>query len=190
MEKISISACKEPFCRFELITKRTAPEDGRVRLSKLMSERGMALMMDLVVNHTSDEHEWFRQARSSRDNPYHDYYIWQAPVEGREPTNWESAFSGPAWTFNEATGEYYLHMFSKKQPDLNWENPRLRAEVVELKPSPVNPLGVKGCGEAGTIGAMPSVINAIIDALDGQQLEMPATPEKLWRLAQGLAKAA
>ena len=97
-----------------------------------MSERGMALMMDLVVNHTSDEHEWFRQARSSRDNPYHDYYIWQAPVDGREPTNWESAFSGSAWTFNEATGEYYLHMFSPKQPDLNWENPKVRAEVYDL----------------------------------------------------------
>lgn len=97
-----------------------------------MSERGMALMMDLVVNHTSDEHAWFRQARSSRDNPYHDYYIWQEPVEGREPTNWESAFSGSAWSLNEATGEYYLHMFSPKQPDLNWENPKVRAEVYDL----------------------------------------------------------
>ena len=97
-----------------------------------MSERGMALMMDLVVNHTSDEHEWFRQARSSRDNPYHDYYIWQEPVEGRAPTNWESAFSGSAWSLNEATGEYYLHMFSPKQPDLNWENPKVRAEVYDL----------------------------------------------------------
>ena len=97
-----------------------------------MSERGIALMMDLVVNHTSDEHEWFRQARSSRDNPYHDYYIWQEPVDGREPTNWESVFSGSTWTFNEATGEYYLHMFSSKQPDLNWENPKVRAEVYDL----------------------------------------------------------
>jgi len=97
-----------------------------------MTERGIALMMDLVVNHTSDEHEWFRQARSSRDNPYHDYYIWQAPVDGREPTNWESVFSGSAWTFNEATGEYYLHLFSPKQPDLNWENPKVRAEVYDL----------------------------------------------------------
>ena len=97
-----------------------------------MNERGIALMMDLVVNHTSDEHDWFRQARSSRDNPYHDYYIWQAPVDGREPTNWESAFSGSAWSWNEATGEYYLHMFSPKQPDLNWENPKVRAEVYDL----------------------------------------------------------
>ncbi len=97
-----------------------------------MNARGIRLMMDLVVNHTSDEHEWFKQARSSRSNPYHDYYIWQDPVEGREPTNWEAAFSGSAWTFNEATGEYYLHMFSKKQPDLNWENPKVRQEVYEL----------------------------------------------------------
>jgi oligo-1,6-glucosidase len=97
-----------------------------------MQQRGIRLMMDLVVNHTSDEHEWFKQARSARTNPYHDYYIWHDPVDGREPTNWEAAFSGSAWTFNEATGEYYLHMFSKKQPDLNWENPKVRQEVYEL----------------------------------------------------------
>ena len=97
-----------------------------------MCARGIRLMMDLVVNHTSDEHEWFKQARSAKTNPYHDYYIWHDPVEGREPTNWEAAFSGSAWTFNEATGEYYLHMFSKKQPDLNWENPKVRQEVYDL----------------------------------------------------------
>ena len=97
-----------------------------------MKSCGIRLMMDLVVNHTSDEHAWFQQARSSRSNPYHDYYIWHDPVEGREPTNWEAAFNGSAWTFNEATGEYYLHMFSKKQPDLNWENPKVRQEVYDL----------------------------------------------------------
>jgi oligo-1,6-glucosidase len=97
-----------------------------------MQQRGIRLMMDLVVNHTSDEHAWFKQARSAKTNPYHDYYIWHDPVDGREPTNWEAAFSGSAWTFNEATGEYYLHMFSKKQPDLNWENPKVRQEVYEL----------------------------------------------------------
>lgn len=102
------------------------------RLLAEMKRRGLSLIMDLVVNHTSDAHEWFRQARSSRDNPYHDYYIWHEPVDGREPTNWESAFSGPAWTFNEATGEYYLHMFSPRQPDLNWENPKVRGEVYSL----------------------------------------------------------
>ncbi|MFM8691960.1 MAG: alpha-glucosidase [Limnohabitans sp.] len=97
-----------------------------------MKRRGLSLIMDLVVNHTSDEHEWFRQARSARDNPYHDYYIWREPVDGREPTNWESAFSGPAWTWNDATGEYYLHLFSPRQPDLNWDNPKVRAEVYRL----------------------------------------------------------
>jgi oligo-1,6-glucosidase len=97
-----------------------------------MQQRGIRLMMDLVVNHTSDEHEWFKQARSSRSNPFHDYYIWHDPIDGREPTNWEAAFSGSAWTFNEATNEYYLHIFSKKQPDLNWENPKVRQEVFDL----------------------------------------------------------
>ena len=97
-----------------------------------MQARGIKLVMDLVVNHTSDEHAWFRQARTSRDNPYHDHYIWREAEDGRAPTNWEAAFSGSAWEWNEPTGEYYLHMFSKKQPDLNWENPKVRAEVWEL----------------------------------------------------------
>jgi oligo-1,6-glucosidase len=94
--------------------------------------RGIKLVMDLVVNHTSDEHAWFREARQSRDNPMHDHYIWRAPRHGREPNNWEAAFSGSAWQWNEPTGEYYLHMFSKKQPDLNWENPQVRAEVYDM----------------------------------------------------------
>ena len=105
-----------------------------------MHQRGIKLMMDLVVNHTSDEHAWFKQARLSRDNPYHDYYIWREPrgegeprgPHGREPNNWEAAFSGSAWQYNEPTGEYYLHMFSKKQPDLNWENSKVRAEVYDM----------------------------------------------------------
>ncbi|GAP37942.1 alpha-glucosidase [Piscinibacter sakaiensis] len=95
--------------------------------------RGLRLMMDLVVNHTSDEHDWFRRARRSRDDPFHDFYVWAAPgPDGGPPNNWASAFSGPAWTWNEATGEYYLHLFSRRQPDLNWENPRVRAEVHAL----------------------------------------------------------
>jgi oligo-1,6-glucosidase len=97
-----------------------------------MHRRGIKLMMDLVVNHTSDDHLWFKQARSSRDNPFHDYYIWSDPVDQREPTNWESAFNGSAWELNEPTGQYFLHMFSKRQPDLNWENPKVRAEVHAL----------------------------------------------------------
>ena len=97
-----------------------------------MHARGIRLVMDLVVNHTSDEHAWFQQAKTSRDNPYHDHYIWREGKDGREPNNWEAAFSGSAWQWNEATGEYYLHMFSKKQPDLNWENPKVRAEVFDM----------------------------------------------------------
>jgi oligo-1,6-glucosidase len=98
-----------------------------------MHAHGIRLMMDLVVNHSSDEHAWFRQACQSRDNPYHDYYIWREPkADGAPPNNWEAAFGGSAWEWNEATGEYYLHLFSKKQPDLNWENAQLRAEVYDL----------------------------------------------------------
>ncbi len=98
-----------------------------------MHARGIRLMTDLVVNHTSDEHPWFQQARQSRDNPYHDYYIWRdMPTDGSLPNNWEAAFSGSVWEPNPATGEYYLHMFSKKQPDLNWENPKVRQEVYAL----------------------------------------------------------
>jgi len=98
-----------------------------------MHARGIRLVMDLVVNHSSDEHRWFREARSARDNPYHDYYIWRPPgPDGAEPNNWASCFSGPAWTFNPPTGEYYLHLFSKKQPDLNWDNPKVREEVYAL----------------------------------------------------------
>jgi oligo-1,6-glucosidase len=97
-----------------------------------MHRRGIKLVMDLVVNHTSDEHPWFVEARKSKDNPYRDYYIWRPAVDGHEPNNWKSHFSGSAWQFDPATGEYYLHLFSKKQPDLNWENPRVRQEVYAL----------------------------------------------------------
>jgi oligo-1,6-glucosidase len=106
-------------------------EDFREMLAG-MHGRGIKLVMDLVVNHTSDEHPWFAQSRASRDNPYRDYYIWRPPNDGREPNNWLSHFSGPAWQLDETTGEYYLHLFSKKQPDLNWENPQVRAEVYAM----------------------------------------------------------
>lgn len=79
--------------------------------------------MDLVVNHTSDEHAWFVKSRRSPDNPYRDYYIWKAPVSGGPPNNWASRFRGPAWEYDEGTGMYYLHIYSRKQPDLNWEIP-------------------------------------------------------------------
>ncbi|GIN39563.1 oligo-1,6-glucosidase [Heyndrickxia oleronia] len=91
----------------------------------------MKLMMDLVVNHTSDEHEWFRLAKQSKDSPYRDYYYWKPGKNGEEPNNWESVFSGSAWEYDEDSNEYYLHIFSKKQPDLNWENPKVRSEVFD-----------------------------------------------------------
>jgi len=97
-----------------------------------MHKRGLKLMMDLVVNHTSDEHPWFVEARKSEDNLYRDYYIWRPARNGKEPNNWESAFSGSAWQLDPTTGEYYLHLFSKKQPDLNWENPKVRQEVYKM----------------------------------------------------------
>ncbi|NLM97563.1 MAG: alpha-glucosidase [Halanaerobiaceae bacterium] len=95
-------------------------------------KRGLKLILDLVINHTSDEHEWFMESRSSRDNPRRDYYIWRKPRDGKEPNNWLSRFSGPAWEYDERTGEYYLHLFSRKQPDLNWENPRVKNEIFEM----------------------------------------------------------
>jgi oligo-1,6-glucosidase len=97
-----------------------------------MHQRGIKLVMDLVVNHTSDEHPWFIESRQSKDNPYRDYYMWHPGKDGHEPNNWASYFSGSAWQYDEATGEYYLHLFSKKQPDLNWENPKVRAEVYDM----------------------------------------------------------
>lgn len=95
-------------------------------------KRGMKLIMDLVINHTSDEHAWFIESRSSKDNPYRDYYIWHPGKDGKEPNNWESIFGGSAWQFDEKTGEYYMHVFSKKQPDLNWENPKVRESLYKM----------------------------------------------------------
>ena len=93
---------------------------------------GIRIVMDLVVNHTSDEHPWFVESRKSVDNPYRDYYIWRPARDGKEPNNWGSCFSGPAWQYDEATRMYYLHLFSVKQPDLNWDNPKVRDEVFSM----------------------------------------------------------
>ena len=95
-------------------------------------ERGIKIVMDLVVNHTSDEHPWFVESRGSKDNEKRDYYIWKEGKDGKQPTNWGSAFSGPAWKYDEKTDMYYLHLFSVKQPDLNWENPKVRKEVFDM----------------------------------------------------------
>ena len=103
------------------------------RMLATAHEKGIKIMMDLVVNHTSDEHKWFIESRKSTDNPYRDYYIWRpAKEDGSLPNNWGSCFSGPAWEYDKTTDMYLLHLFSKKQPDLNWDNPVVRQEVFDM----------------------------------------------------------
>ena len=95
-------------------------------------KRGIKLIMDLVVNHSSDEHAWFEESRLSKDNPYRDYYIWKPGKNGGPPNDWQAFFGGSAWEHDELTDEYYLHLFTTKQPDLNWENPKVREEVADI----------------------------------------------------------
>lgn len=95
-------------------------------------KRGIKIIMDIVINHTSTEHEWFKQAKSSKDNPYRDFYIWKDAKDGLPPTNWESKFGGSAWQWDENTGQYYLHLFDVTQADLNWENPKVREALYEM----------------------------------------------------------
>ena len=113
------------------------PEFGTMHDFDVMLEKahslGLRIVMDLVVNHTSDEHAWFAESRSSKDSAYRDYYIWRDPKEdGSEPNNWGSCFGGSAWKYDETTGQYFLHFFSPKQPDLNWDNPKVRDEVFAM----------------------------------------------------------
>lgn len=124
-------------------------------LLRQVHARGMKLVMDLVANHTSDEHPWFVASRSSRDNPYRDWYIWRDGKDGREPNNWLSHFSVPAWTFDERTGQYYLHLFSRRQPDLNWENPKVREAIFDI---------MRFWLDKGIDGFRMDVINAIAKA--------------------------
>ena len=115
-------------------------------------QRGMKLIMDLVVNHTSTEHEWFKQARSSKDNPYRNFYIWKDPKNGGLPNNWQSKFGGPAWQLDEKTGQYYLHLFDVTQADLNWENETLREKIFDM---------MRFWAEKGIDGFRLDVINLI-----------------------------
>lgn len=112
------------------------PEYGTMDdMDELISEaklRGIRIVMDLVVNHTSDEHHWFVESRKSRDNPYRDFYIWRDPVDGHEPNSLKSSFSGSAWKFDSTTGQYYLHLFADKQPDLNWKNLKMRDRIYQM----------------------------------------------------------
>jgi oligo-1,6-glucosidase len=139
--------------------------------------RGMKLIMDLVINHTSDEHQWFVESRNSRDNPYRDFYIWRDGKDGSPPNNWASFFEGSAWTLDESTGQYYLHLFSQKQPDLNWENPVVEKEIFEM---------IRWWLEKGIDGFRMDVINLLkkpagfpdsieeADPTTGLVLDMPA----------------
>ncbi|WP_449538850.1 alpha,alpha-phosphotrehalase [Ferdinandcohnia sp. Marseille-Q9671] len=102
------------------------------RLLEEAHTRGIKIIMDIVVNHTSTENEWFVESRKSKDNPYRDFYIWKDPKNGHEPTNWESKFGGNAWEYDEQTGQYYLHLFDVTQADLNWENEEVRKKVYDM----------------------------------------------------------
>ncbi len=102
------------------------------RLIETAHKHNIKILMDLVVNHTSDEHRWFVESKKGKDNPYYDYYIWKDGKDGNPPNNWGSVFSGSAWQYSEENGQYYLHLFSKKQPDLNWENEKVRKEVYDM----------------------------------------------------------
>lgn len=140
-----------------------------------LHRRGIKVVMDLVVNHTSDEHPWFIESRSSKTNPKRDWYWWRPARDGMEPgapgaepTNWESIFSGPAWEFDQATGDYYLHLFSRKQPDLNWENPEVRQAIYAM---------MRWWLDRGIDGFRMDVINFISKAThpDGSLLDGPVT---------------
>lgn len=117
---------------YKAIMKEFGTMEDFDRMLDGMHARGMKLVMDLVVNHTSDEHPWFVESRKSKDNPYRDYYFWREGKDGKEPNNWASIFSGSAWQYDETTDMYYLHLFSPKQVDLNWDNPKVRDEVFSM----------------------------------------------------------
>lgn len=117
---------------YRTIMKEFGTMEDYDRMLDEAHKRGIRIVMDLVVNHTSDEHKWFIESRKSKDNPYRDYYIWRPAKDGKEPNNWGSCFSGSAWEYDNTTDMYFLHLFSRKQPDLNWDNPKVRREVYDM----------------------------------------------------------
>lgn len=117
---------------YQAIMAEFGTMDDFDRLLQEVHARGMRLIIDLVVNHTSDEHPWFIESRAAKDSPKRDWYIWRDGKNGAEPNNWESIFKGSAWKKDQATGQYFLHLFSARQPDLNWENPQMRAAIYAM----------------------------------------------------------
>src|SRR6056297_2752 len=122
---------------YDISDYRTISDDfgGPAAFDELLyavHDKGLKLVMDLVANHTSDEHYWFTESKKSKDNPFRDYYIWKDGKNGGPPNNWESFFNGSTWEYDEKTKQYYLHYFTKKQPDLNWENPKVRREIFDI----------------------------------------------------------
>lgn len=118
---------------YQAIMKEFGTMEDFDEMLKEAHARGIRIVMDLVVNHTSDEHRWFVESRKSKDNGYRDYYIWREGKDAQTPpNNWGACFGGSAWEYDQATGMYYLHLFSKKQPDLNWDNPKVRQEVFDM----------------------------------------------------------
>ena len=117
---------------YRAIMKEFGTMEDYDRMLDEAHKRGIRIVMDLVVNHTSDEHKWFIESRKSKDNPYRDYYIWRPAKDGKEPNNWGSCFSGSAWEYDNTTDMYFLHLFSRKQPDLNWDNPKVRRDVYDM----------------------------------------------------------
>ncbi|MGG3691859.1 glycoside hydrolase family 13 protein [Heyndrickxia ginsengihumi] len=117
---------------YEEIMDEFGTMDDLEELLDEMHKRSIKLVMDLVVNHTSDEHQWFVEAKKSKENPYRDFYIWRTGKDNHPPTDWQSSFGGSTWEYSPETDEYYLHMFSKKQPDLNWENPKVRDSIYKM----------------------------------------------------------
>ncbi len=147
-------------------------------------ELRMKLVMDLVVNHTSDEHPWFVESRSSRDNPKRDWYVWRDGRDGAEPNNWASFFSGSAWEWDQHTGQYYLHLFDRKQPDLNWDNPEVREAVHDL---------MRWWLDRGVDGFRMDVINFIskVEGLppDASAIQGAAVRRRLRRVRRRAARA-
>ena len=145
-----------------------APEFGTLAdfdgLLAQTHQQGMKLIIDLVVNHTSDQHPWFRESRKSRDNPFRHYYIWRDGIDGGPPNNWGSCFSGSCWKLDEATGQYYLHTFGEFQPDLNWDNPAVRKEIYRM---------MRWWCDRGVDGFRMDVISMISKTAD-----MPDGPQK------------